>query len=208
MEPASEPRISRTRDDARAAIARAMTRRSEAGRLLARDAERIARACHAMAERFHRGGKLIVFGDGPSRSDAEHVSVEFIHPVIVGKRALPAIALSRDSSNVEDAEDAFAHQMRYLAAPEDIAMGFLPDGAGRAVLHALEVAHQKGLLTLAMIGGAVEQFAQSPIDYGFVARSDDPMIVKEIQVTTYHILWELVHLFFEQPGILQPGFIK
>ncbi len=59
---------------------------------LADHAEDVARACHAMAVRFHRGGKLVVFGNGGSSTDAQHVAVEFVHPVIVGKRALPAVA--------------------------------------------------------------------------------------------------------------------
>src|SRR4051795_1695254 len=57
------------------------------------EAERLARLCHRMAERFARGGRLVAFGHSPAaRSDARHVAVEFVHPVIVGKRALPAIA--------------------------------------------------------------------------------------------------------------------
>jgi D-sedoheptulose 7-phosphate isomerase len=183
-----------------------MSDRSEAGLLLSNDAERVVRACHAMAARFHRGGKLIVFGDGAASADAEHVAVEFVHPVIVGKRALPAIALAHDGS-VDGA--AFSHQMRYLAASDDIAMGFSSDGGSGSVLRALEVAHQARLLALALVaddGGAIAK--SSAVEFAFAARSRDPMIVKEIHVTTYHILWELVHVFLEQPGILQPGFIR
>src|SRR5919204_854479 len=59
------------------------------------DAERLARLCHRMAERFARGGRLIAFGASPAaRSDVRPVAVEFVHPVIVGKRALPALALA------------------------------------------------------------------------------------------------------------------
>ena len=57
----------------------------------AEQAERLARLCHRMAERFARGGRLVALGGSPAaRSDARHVAVEFVHPVIVGKRALPA----------------------------------------------------------------------------------------------------------------------
>jgi D-sedoheptulose 7-phosphate isomerase len=159
-----------------------------------------------MAERFHRGGKLIVFGDGGASADAEHVAVEFVHPVIVGKRALPAIALRRDGSG---GGAAFSHQMRYLAAPDDIAMGFSSDRDGGSVLRALEVAHDARLLTIALIGDLGSAIGgSSTVDFAFAACSPDPMIVKEIHVTAYHILWELVHVFLEQPGILQPGFIR
>ena len=62
-----------------------------------REAERLARCCHRMAERFARGGRLVALGRSPAaRSDARHVAVEFVHPVIVGKRALPAIGLAAE----------------------------------------------------------------------------------------------------------------
>lgn len=60
------------------------------------DAAAVARACHGMARRFHRGGKPVVFGNGGPSTDAQHVAVEFVHPVIVGKRALPALSLTAD----------------------------------------------------------------------------------------------------------------
>src|SRR5206468_8016227 len=59
---------------------------------------RIAEACWAMARRFHQGGRLLAFGNGAWATDAQHVSVEFVHPVIVGKRALPALALTYESA--------------------------------------------------------------------------------------------------------------
>src|SRR5262249_50296400 len=58
------------------------------------EAPRLAVACRAMAARFERGGRLLAFGRGAYSTDAQHVSVEFVHPVIVGKRALPALDLS------------------------------------------------------------------------------------------------------------------
>src|ERR1700736_4244637 len=67
------------------------------------EAGRIAEACWAMARRFHQGGRLLAFGNGASATDAQHVSVEFVHPVIVGKRALPALALTNDSATLSSA---------------------------------------------------------------------------------------------------------
>src|SRR5689334_5645 len=96
---------------------------------LAGDAAAVAAACHAMAIRFHRGGKLIVFGNGGPSTDAQHVAVEFVHPVIVGKRALPAISLTADVATVTGVanrvglEDVFAHQLRIIGDPADIALG-------------------------------------------------------------------------------------
>src|SRR5918911_135325 len=66
----------------------------------AKETGRIAEACWAMARRFHQGGRLLAFGNGAWATDAQHVSVEFLHPVIVGKRALPALALTNDSATL------------------------------------------------------------------------------------------------------------
>src|SRR5215831_3659425 len=82
------------------------------------EAGRIAEACWAMARRFHQGGRLLAFGNGAGATDAQHVSVEFVHPVIVGKRALPALALTNDSATISglmangDQEAPFARQLR------------------------------------------------------------------------------------------------
>ena len=73
-------------------------------------------ACREMSERFLRGGRLLAFGQGPYVTDAQHVSVEFVHPVIVGKRALPALDLSV----------LFRPWLDALLKPDDIVMGFGP----------------------------------------------------------------------------------
>src|SRR5207247_10279368 len=93
-------------------------------------AGRIAEACWSMARRFHQGGRLLAFGNGAWATDAQHVSVEFVHPVIVGKRALPALALTNDSATLSglmaggDTEMPFARHLKVLARPQDIARGF------------------------------------------------------------------------------------
>jgi D-sedoheptulose 7-phosphate isomerase len=188
--------------------------RSEPLRDLAEQAGAVATACHAMAERFHQGGKLVAFGTGGSSTDAQHVAVEFVHPVIVGKRALPAISLATDVATVtgvaarEGMAGVFAHQVRYLAEPADIALGISADGNCPSVLAGLAAAKAGGLLTVALAGGDGGAIGSSDaVDHLIVARSADPRIVKETQVTAYHVLWELVHVFFEQPGLLGPGVV-
>jgi D-sedoheptulose 7-phosphate isomerase len=181
---------------------------------LAGQAGAVAATCHAMAVRFHQGGKLVVFGTGTESTDALHVAVEFVHPVIVGKRALPAISLTADVATVTGLaadggmDGIFAHQIRLLAEPADIALGIAAGSASPSVLHGLEAARQMGLLTVALTGGDGGPIASSPaVDHVLAARSDDPRVIKEVHVTTYHVLWELVHVFFEQPGVLTPGVI-
>jgi len=74
-----------------------------------READRLAHACQEMSERFLRGGRLLAFGQGQYLTDAQHVSVEFVHPVIVGKRALPALDLSAAFEAWLPADRAQAH---------------------------------------------------------------------------------------------------
>ena len=194
--------------------AAAFERRVGPGRELADRAEEIASAAHAMAVRFGRGGKLVVFGVGAAATDAQHVAVEFVHPVIVGKRALPAISLTSDVATVtgvaarEGLQNVFAHQIRYLAEPADIALGIVPGETCPAVLEGLRAASDLGMLTIALAGGHGGARAASPhIDYLLPAGSADPRIVKEIHVSIYHVLWELVHVFFEQPGVIGPAVV-
>jgi D-sedoheptulose 7-phosphate isomerase len=196
------------------AAAALFERRTGPARDLAAQAKAVAEACHAMAVRFHQGGKLIIFGTGGPSTDAQHIAVEFVHPVIVGKRALPAISLTTDVATVTGIAaqaglvEIFAQQIRYLAAPEDIALGISTDGNCESVLAGLAAAKDRGLLTIALAGGDGGAIAASAaVDHLLLARGDDPRVVKEVQVTTYHVLWELVHVFFEQPGVLAPGVV-
>ena len=175
---------------------------------LAAQADAVAAACHAMAVRFHRGGKLVVFGTGGASTDAQHVAVEFVHPVIVGKRALPAISLTTDVATVtgiaerDGTSEIFAHQLRYVAGPDDIVLGIATDGDSPSVVAGLETARELGLLTVALAGGDGGQRVGKVADHVLVARSTDPQVIKEVHVTIYHILWELTHVFLEQPSAL------
>jgi D-sedoheptulose 7-phosphate isomerase len=171
------------------------------------EAEQIAQACWAMARRFHQGGRLLAFGNGALATDAQHVAVEFVHPVIVGKRALPALALTNDSATLSsqndgEAETPFVRQVKALARPSDIALGFSLDGHSANVAAALEAAKQKGLLTLGLAGAEGGQFRTLGLDFCFVVHSGDPLVIQETHETLYHILWELVHIFFEHEGLL------
>jgi D-sedoheptulose 7-phosphate isomerase len=178
---------------------------------LADDAATIATACHAMAVRFHRGGTLVVFGTGSASTDAQHVVVEFVHPVIMGKRALPAISLTADVATVtgiagtEGFDEVFAHQLRHLASARDIALGVSPDGNCASVLRGLAAARELGMLTIALVGGDGGQISSlQGADHIVIARSDDPRVIKEVHVTAYHVLWELVHVFLQHPDLLEP----
>ena len=173
----------------------------------AAEEKRIAEACWAMARRFQQGGRLLAFGNGAQATDAQHVSVEFVHPVIVGKRALPAIALTNDSATLSSlmaegsaqTRTSFAHQLRTLARPHDIALGFSLFGECMNVVAALSEAQRMGLLTLGLSGGDGGLLAQTDLAFCFVVRTYDSLVIQETHETLYHILWELVHVFCQSP---------
>ena len=143
------------------------------------EAPRLAEACHEMSRRFLAGGRLLAFGNGPATTDAEHVSVEFVHPVIVGKRALPALDLGPD----------FEARLPVILRPQDMVMGFAFLERDGAVERALNVARERGALTFALAGEAG--------DYPFAPPDDDPFVVQEVFEVLYHMLWETVHVYFE-----------
>src|SRR5499426_1044006 len=169
----------RTTDDDVAAL---FARRDAPITDLAGQAGAVAETCHAMAVRFHQGGKLVVFGTGPESTDALHVAVEFVHPVIVGKRALPAISLTADVATVTGLaasggiDGIFAHQIGLLAEPADIALGIAADGNSPSVLRGLEAAKRMGMLTIALTGGDGVIGTSPAVDHVLVARSDDPRV--------------------------------
>jgi D-sedoheptulose 7-phosphate isomerase len=171
--------------DASDTLGRRLEQRVEAGeRFFAAEAERIASVCHRMAERFARGGRLVALGQSPqARSDVRHVAVEFVHPVIVGKRALPAIGLSREGGPIEE-------QLALLARPDDIAIAFGPGTAP-----ALSIAAARGCLTIA--------FEPAGAEWEFLPPGEDPFVAQELAETLYHVLWELCHVFFEHRGLLE-----
>src|SRR3984885_7475090 len=144
-----------------------------------REAPHLAEVCHEMSERFLRGGRLLAFGRSSYATDAQHVSVEFVHPVIVGKRALPALDLSM----------AFQPWLRAILSPDDIVMGFGPPEGDSEVIAALAWARSRKAMTFALPGPEGT--------YALEAITQDPFLHQEMVEIFYHTLWETVHVFFE-----------
>jgi D-sedoheptulose 7-phosphate isomerase len=140
---------------------------------------RLAEASHEMSRRFLAGGRLLAFGNGSAATDAQHVSVEFVHPVIVGKRALPALDLGPD----------FERRLPALLRPGDMVMGFAFLEPDESVERAVQTASESGAMTFALTGEAGE--------YSFTPPDGDPFVVQEVFEVLYHVLWETVHVYFE-----------
>jgi D-sedoheptulose 7-phosphate isomerase len=169
-------------------------REQASGTFFAQEAERVARLCHRMAERFARGGRLVAFGYTPTaRSDARHVAVEFVHPVIVGKAAVPALGLAGEGGPLAGEGGPLAGQVALEAEPDDIAMAFGDDGE---TLSAVTAARGRGCLTIAFARG-------SGAEWEFDPGAADAYVRQEIVETLYHVLWELVHIFLDNRGLLE-----
>ena len=163
------------------------------------EAGRIETVVRAVAARFARGGRLYCMGNGGSATDAQHVAVEFFHPVVEKRRPLPALALTADQalvtaiSNDRDFATVFADQLRVLARPDDMALALSTSGHSPNLVRALETARELGLLTVAFAGKDGGRLADLA-DHCFVVPSFSIHRIQETHVALYHILWDLVHV--------------
>jgi D-sedoheptulose 7-phosphate isomerase len=171
------------------------------------EADRIEALVRAMAARFSAGGRLYVMGNGGSATDAQHISLEFFHPIVEKRKALPAIALTADQalltaiSNDRDFAKVFADQLRVLARPGDMALAVSTSGKSPNLVQALETARELGLLTIAFTGkdgGRLPDLAE----YCFVVPSFSIHRIQETHVTLYHIVWDLVHVALGEDDVI------
>lgn len=170
-----------------------------------REAPAIVRCAAAMADRFFEGGRLLVFAGASSAADAQHNAVEYVHPVISGCRALPALSLGGDASVLTAAllgpepEAVFARQIRVLGRRSDIALAFDQVAPTPAVSAGLQAATELGMLTVALLIGGDPRAGTA--DHQFAVDTAEPGVAEEVHLATYHILWELVHVLLNHRGI-------
>ena len=171
------------------------------------EADRIESLVRTMAERFARGGRLYAMGNGGSATDAQHVAVEFFHPIIEKRRPLPALALSADPalvtaiSNDRDFAKVFADQLRVLGRPDDMAVAISTSGQSPNLVQALEAARAQGLLTIAFAGKDGGRLAEMA-DHAFVVPSFSIHRIQEAHVALYHIVWDLVHVALGEDDVI------
>ena len=170
-------------------------------------AEALERCVHEVAERFRTGASLWVMGNGGSACDAQHVAVEFQHPIVEKRRALPAIALTADVAlltavgNDADFAQVFARQIDLLGRPEDAVLGISSSGASANVNRALRRARERGLLTVGFAGrdgGAMADLAE----HVFVVPSWSIHRIQETHTLLLHLLWDLVHVALGADDVL------
>ncbi len=169
--------------------------------------EKITALCHAMAEAFQKGGRLFIMGNGGSACDAQHVAVEFTHPIIEKRRPLPAMALTIDTAlltaigNDKDFSRIFSDQIKLLGREGDMVLGISTSGQSPNIIHALQAAREQGMLTIAfagMDGGKLPGVA----DYCFVVPSFSIHRIQETHVALLHIVWDLVHIVLGEEDVI------
>ena len=169
--------------------------RHDAGvRFGATRAAAIAACATAMADRFFAGATLLVTGAGTAASDARHNAVEYVHPALPGCRALPALAFALDDT-------AAATSLPAVACAADIVLAVCPGPTPTAVLAALRGARDLGMLTVLLHGGPDEPAAGA--DHALGTGTSDRLVSQELQLATYHMLWELVHIVLNHRGIAE-----
>src|SRR5215470_5323881 len=170
-------------------------------------ADRLEACARDVAARLGDGGRLFTFGNGGSACDAQHVAVEFLHPIIEKRRALPALALTTDTAtltaigNDADFSMIFAEQLRLLGRPEDMALGISTSGQSANVARGLQAAREMGMLTLAFSGrdgGRLAELAEFP----FVVPSFSIHRIQEAHTLLLHLLWDQLHVALGEEDVL------
>lgn len=173
----------------------------------------ILQASLAMAKVFHRGGKLLVCGNGGSSTDAQHIAVEFMHPVVVGRKALPAICLASDIAMITAVAndvgfaDVFTRQIIALGREGDVMMGISTSGNSENLIHAFETARRMKLVTIGYAGDEgghmVEMREKGLLDFCLTVPTSSIHRIQETHVTLYHIMWDMVHTFLQHRPLLE-----
>jgi D-sedoheptulose 7-phosphate isomerase len=158
----------------------------------------LIRAIDAVVAAFQSGNKLLLFGNGGSAADAQHIAAEFVNRFRVERPPLPAIALTTDSSaltsiaNDYDYSQVFAKQVQALGKPGDVAIALSTSGNSANVLAALEVCKHIHIGTIALTGGSGGKMA-SAVDYFLnVAGSTDTARIQESHILIGHVICEIV----------------
>jgi D-sedoheptulose 7-phosphate isomerase len=172
----------------------------------------ILAASLALARAFYNGRKLLVCGNGGSATDAQHIAVEFMHPITVGRKALPAICLTNDIAMVTAVandvgfSDVFTRQIIALGNEGDVLLGISTSGNSENLVHAFETARRMKLTTIGFAGDdggkMVEMSGRGLLDFCLTVPTSSIHRIQETHVALYHIMWDMVHTFLQNKSLL------
>jgi D-sedoheptulose 7-phosphate isomerase len=174
--------------------------------VLAEHEEDIVACAAEMAARFAAGGRLLCCGNGGSATAAADMVVEFLLPP-AGRRPVPALSLTNDVAVVTAVandvtfDDVFLRQVIALGRPGDVVVGVSTSGNSENVLRGMREARRRGMFTVGLAGYDGGLMAHdAALHHCFVVRSSSVHRIQEVQTTLYHVLWELVQRFMEEPA--------
>ena len=170
----------------------------------------VAAAAQMLVQVFQAGGRVLIFGNGGSAADAQHLAAEFVNRFQVERPPLAALALTTDTSiltavaNDYDFKEVFAKQVRAFGKPGDLAWGISTSGNSPNVVAGLDAARALGLKTLALSGGGGGPVAAAA-DLALIVPSQSTPRVQEVHITLGHVLCDLVD-FLLYPEKFKTGF--
>ncbi|MDD5711680.1 MAG: D-sedoheptulose 7-phosphate isomerase [Smithellaceae bacterium] len=161
----------------------------------------------ALTAALKAGNKILLFGNGGSAADAQHLAAEFVNRFLIERPPLPALALTTDSSvitsigNDYDFSDIFAKQIRALGQAGDVAWGISTSGNSANVLKGLETAKKIGLITVGLTGKDGGEIAKIA-DYSLHVSSGNTARIQEVHITAGHVICEMIDLkLFQKPDL-------
>ena len=166
----------------------------------------IVRVIEAVTSALKSGNKILLFGNGGSAADAQHIAGEFVNRFLIERPPLPAISLSTDVSvitsigNDYDFAEIFSKQVRAIGQPGDVAWGISTSGKSPNVIKALEMAKKIGMVTIGFTGKDGGDIAPM-VDYSLNVPSNSTPRVQEVHITVAHVICEMIDFkLFQRPG--------
>lgn len=166
--------------------------------------EDIIRVTQTIQKAFKSGNKLLIFGNGGSAADSQHIAAEFVNRFMINRKALPAIALTTDSSVLTSIANDFSYinifsrQIEALGKKGDIAWGISTSGKSANVIKAFETANELGLKTVVFTGKNINKLKNIIVDHKILVPSSSTQRIQEAHITVAHIICELVENTFSQ----------
>jgi D-sedoheptulose 7-phosphate isomerase len=172
--------------------------------------EQIAQAVKVLAERLSLGNQLLIFGNGGSAADAQHIATELVASFYLQRKALPALALTTNTStltaigNDHNFDLVFSRQIEAYGKPGDVAIGISTSGRSRNVFQGLKKGRELGLYTVALTGANGKDL-QSTADICISVPSQDTPRIQESHILIGHILCEYVEATLFEAALNKPG---
>jgi D-sedoheptulose 7-phosphate isomerase len=175
-------------------------------RFIQQNADALLQVVRMIVKAFKGGNKVLLFGNGGSAADAQHIAAEFVNRFLIERPSLPAIALTTDTSiltsiaNDYAFADVFAKQVKALGREGDVAVGISTSGAAANVIKAVRVARDMGIQTVGLTGKDGGELARI-VDLALLVDSPSIPRIQEVHITIGHVVCEMVdRMLFQQPG--------